>query len=89
MVDTLIVGRFLGVEALAAVGATGSINFLVLGFCTYIIPYALVQYYPLLYLLGKTDRWWYALYPFGAVLFLLLSYVLWRYGIRNYKSTGS
>ena len=34
MVDTLIVGRFLGVEALAAVGATGSINFLVLGFCT-------------------------------------------------------
>ena len=34
MVDTLIVGRFLGVEALAAVGATSSINFLVLGFCT-------------------------------------------------------
>ena len=32
-VDTMIVGRFLGVEALAGVGATGSINFLVLGFC--------------------------------------------------------
>lgn len=31
--DTMIVGRFLGVEALAGVGATGSINFLVLGFC--------------------------------------------------------
>ena len=28
--DTMIVGRFLGVEALAGVGATGSINFLVL-----------------------------------------------------------
>ncbi|MFQ9511703.1 MAG: MATE family efflux transporter, partial [Lachnospiraceae bacterium] len=32
MVDAIIVGRALGVEALAAVGATGSINFLVLGF---------------------------------------------------------
>lgn len=32
-VDTMIVGRFLGVSALAGVGATGSINFLVLGFC--------------------------------------------------------
>ena len=32
MVDTVIVGRFIGVNALAAVGSTGSINFLVLGF---------------------------------------------------------
>ncbi len=31
-VDTLIVGRFLGVEALAAVGCTGSMMFLMLGF---------------------------------------------------------
>ena len=33
LVDTIIVGRFLGVSALAAVGATGSINFLIVGFC--------------------------------------------------------
>lgn len=33
LVDTAIVGRFLGPDALAAVGATGSVNFLVLGFC--------------------------------------------------------
>lgn len=32
-VDTAIVGRFLGSAALAAVGATGSLNFLILGFC--------------------------------------------------------
>lgn len=32
MVDTVIVGRFVGMEALAAVGATGSITFLILGF---------------------------------------------------------
>ncbi len=31
-VDTLIVGRFLGVEALAAVGCTGSLMFLLMGF---------------------------------------------------------
>lgn len=32
MVDTIIVGRYLGVKSLAAVGSTGSINFLVIGF---------------------------------------------------------
>lgn len=33
MVDTIVVGKFLGVDALAGVGSTGSINFLVLGLC--------------------------------------------------------
>ena len=33
MVDTMIVGKILGEDALAAVGATGSINFFVIGFC--------------------------------------------------------
>lgn len=33
IVDTVIVGRFLGVDSLAAVGATGSVNFLTIGFC--------------------------------------------------------
>ncbi len=33
MVDTIIVGKYLGVDALAAVGSTGSINFMVIGFC--------------------------------------------------------
>ena len=32
MADTIIVGRFVGVRALAAVGATGTIMFLILGF---------------------------------------------------------
>ena len=32
-VDTAIVGRFLGADALAAVGSTGCINFMILGFC--------------------------------------------------------
>lgn len=33
LVDTVIVGKMLGPDGLASVGATGSINFLVLGFC--------------------------------------------------------
>lgn len=34
MIDAAIVGRVLGTEALASVGATSSVQFLVLGFCT-------------------------------------------------------
>ncbi|MCR5501599.1 MAG: MATE family efflux transporter, partial [Lachnospiraceae bacterium] len=33
MVDTIIVGRFIGTEALAGVGSTGAVNFLIVGFC--------------------------------------------------------
>lgn len=33
MVDTVIVGKYLGVSALASVGSTSSINFMVIGFC--------------------------------------------------------
>lgn len=34
MADTIIVGRCLGVQQLAAVGATGSIHFMIIGFCS-------------------------------------------------------
>ena len=33
MVDTIIVGKHIGVDALAGVGSTGSINFMIIGFC--------------------------------------------------------
>lgn len=33
VVDTVIVGKFLGVESLAGVGSTGAVNFLIIGFC--------------------------------------------------------
>ena len=33
MMDTIIVGKYLGVRALASVGSTGSINFMIIGFC--------------------------------------------------------
>ena len=34
MVDTMIIGKFLGVTPLAGVGSTSSLNFMVIGFCT-------------------------------------------------------
>lgn len=34
LADTIIVGRFVGVDALAAVGSVGSLNYLVIGFVT-------------------------------------------------------
>ena len=45
LVDTIIVGKTLGVETLAGVGATGSINFMIIGFCMgvcngFVIPVA-------------------------------------------------
>ncbi len=33
MVDSMIVGQYLGVDAFAGVGSTGSINFMIIGFC--------------------------------------------------------
>lgn len=34
MVDAIVVGKWIGVGALASVGATGSVNFMINGFCT-------------------------------------------------------
>ena len=61
----------------------------ILRFCTYVIPYTLIQYYPLQFLLGKTRDWYLALYPFGIIVFLLICYFIWRFGVKHYKSCGS
>lgn len=61
----------------------------ILQFCTYVIPYTLVQYYPLQYLLGRTGNWFLAFYPLGSVVFLLICHSVWRFGVKNYKSCGS
>lgn len=55
---------------------------------TFLIPYACVQYYPLLFLLGR-GKWWYGLLPMFGFVFLIPCYGLWRLGVRHYKSTGS
>lgn len=58
-------------------------------FATFVVPYTLVQYYPLQLLIGRSDRWIYALYPLGTVFFLAASYAFWRFGVHRYTSAGS
>jgi ABC-2 type transport system permease protein len=60
-----------------------------LRFLTYVIPLALVQYYPLLYLLGRERSMLYMLTPLIGMLFLAPCYAVFRAGLRRFKSTGS
>lgn len=61
----------------------------ILLFTTFIIPYALVQYYPLLYVLERTNQMIYMVIPLCAILFLFPCWLIWRFGVRHYKSSGS
>lgn len=61
----------------------------VLRFFTFIVPIACFQYWPLLYLLGKTDSLWCMLSPMVCMVFLLPCWGVWRLGLRHYQSTGS
>lgn len=58
-------------------------------FTTFCIPYALIQYYPLLYILGKKTSISYMLLPLAAIWFLIPALLLWKFGVRHYKSSGS
>lgn len=61
----------------------------VLVFLTFVIPLALFQYYPLLYLLGQRHDIGSRLAPVVGLVFVLPCYGLFRFGLRHYRSTGS
>lgn len=61
----------------------------ILKFLTYVIPLALFQYYPLLYLLDKKKDILHMLTPLLGLLFLIPCYLFFLLGLRRYKSTGS
>lgn len=61
----------------------------ILKFLTYVVPLALFQYYPLLYLLDREQNVFYMLTPLISMLFILPCYAFFRIGLRRYKSTGS
>ena len=56
---------------------------------TYIIPYALVNYYPLMYFVGKTDNIAYVFLPLIVFLYLIPCFIIFNKGSKNYLSTGS
>ena len=61
----------------------------VLKFFTYCVPIALFQYYPFLYLIGRSQNRSLMLLPLAGLLFLLPCLLFFRFGLRRYQSTGS
>lgn len=60
----------------------------VLWFTTVIMPMAMVQYWPLRYLMGKGSAV-YGFFPIFSLWFLLPCYGIWRLGVKHYCSSGS
>lgn len=58
-------------------------------FFTFIIPYAFVNYYPLLYLLGKNNNNLYAFSPLIVILYLIPCILVFYLGMKRYSSVGS
>ena len=61
----------------------------VLMFFTFIIPYSLVNYYPLLYFLDKSNNVFYAFYPIIVLLYVIPALISFKIGISKYTSAGS
>ena len=58
-------------------------------FFTFIIPYAFVNYYPLLYFLGKKESLFYAFSPLLVVFYLIPCILVFYFGMKRYTSVGS
>ena len=56
---------------------------------TFVVPIALFQYYPFLYLIGQSGSMALMLLPLAGSIFLLPCYAFFRFGLRRYRSTGS
>lgn len=56
---------------------------------TYIIPYACVNYYPLMYFIGKSNNIYYAFLPLVVFLYLIPCLIIFNNGSKKYLSTGS
>lgn len=76
-------GKEFGVYPLAVYGKG------VLKFFTYVVPLALVQYYPFLYLTERVKNVFCFLCPLAAMLFVIPCLAIWKFGVRHYQSTGS
>lgn len=61
----------------------------VLRFFTFLVPLAMVQYYPLLYLTDRNNRMIVGLCPLAGFVFLIPCYILWKFGVKHFTSTGS
>ena len=58
-------------------------------FFTFIIPYAFVNYYPLLYFIGRNDNILYAFSPVVVFLYLIPCFIVFYMGVKKYEGSGS
>ena len=58
-------------------------------FFTFIIPYAFVNYYPLLYVLGKKNNILYAFSPLLLFIYVIPCIIVFYLGVKRYSSVGS
>jgi ABC-2 type transport system permease protein len=60
-------------------------------FFTFVIPFGTVNYLPLMYILGRTEGndILHMLTPLMGSLFILPCLLVWHFGVRHYRSTGS
>ena len=56
---------------------------------TFLIPLACVNYYPISYILGKSDNIWYLISPLMTFVLFIMSIVTFNRCIRHYEGTGS
>jgi ABC-2 type transport system permease protein len=57
---------------------------------TFIIPIAFINFYPAEFFLGKGLYMWFAyLTPIIGIISFIVAYKLWKFGLKNYTSTGS
>ena len=56
---------------------------------TFVIPLTLVNYYPLEYLMGRTTFIGYAFLPLLSTLYIIPALLLFKVGLKKYKSSGS
>lgn len=60
-------------------------------FFTFVIPFGTINYLPLMFLLNKTsgNSMLYMLTPLFGLLFIVPCILIWNFGVKHYKSTGS
>ena len=56
---------------------------------TFIIPYAFINYYPLIFFLDRTNNILYMLSPLLVFIFLIPCLLSFKIGLKHYSSTGS
>lgn len=58
-------------------------------FFTYVLPFTLVNLYPLQYIIGRTDNKLFIIAPLATVIMLIPCLIVWKIGVKKYQSIGS